>query len=315
MMGFMRIWIIAIGLPAIWLAGSQPAMGASDPGKGWSGQEKPLRPTGETPGRQRDSLPFASFFDGEAKPAESVPCFPGAYYRKIVSSEDTWLGVEGRVVLPKIIFDPGRKNPAKPGQYLDNPSVYMGGNMNGQETDIGLSWSVTKDAPGQVSKEKNAFRPFFRRSAHEGQEPVWINAPASPKYYWYPGEEVQMSLRVVSKGKLKLVVKGAGKTYEALFDCSGYLPGVVGSFKRVNAIDQVGNEGKAVQETKTKVLGAVWKETHLYRQYKGRVVRVPFSDARYTDMRCPDPGFFYIKSTPAERSRGAEEINISGSGF
>jgi hypothetical protein len=313
-MKFIRIWILIIWLPVL------------SPGKNSGASHKtgdPMSIEGSRHlrgpayrGRSKiDSLPFASFFDHEAKPAASVPCFPGAYYRKILSSEDQWLGVEGTVVLPKIVFDSARKNPARPGQYLDNPSVYMGGNMNGQETDIGLSWSVTKDADGKVSTDRNAFRPFFRRSEHEGQQPVWINAPASPQYYWYPGEEVRMSLRVVSKGKVRLIVSGANKRYEAVFDCAGYVPGGTGAFKRVDAIDQVGNEGKSVQPTKTRVLGAIWKETNLYRSDKKHVVLVPFGENRYTDMRCPDPRFFDIRSTAAQRSRGAEEINISGSGF
>lgn len=314
MMDFIRIWIAAIGATVLLCGGSRPAAAVVKCGSLVSDTQS-LHGTNGFSGTIVDSLPFASFFDHEVKPAASVPCFPGAYYRKILSSQDLWLGVEGTVVLPKIIFDQDRKNPAKPGQYLDNPSVYMGGNMNGQETDIGLTWAETKDAHGVISKQRKAFRPFFRRSDYAGQDAVWINAPASPEYYWYPGEEVQMSLRVVSKGKVKLVVTGAGKTYEAVFDCAGYIPGDTGAFKRVDAIDQVGNEGKSAQPTKTKVLGAVWNETNLYRMYKGQVVKVPFSDTRYTDMRCPDPGFFDIKSTTDERSRGAEEINISGSGF
>ncbi len=91
--------------------------------------------------------------------------------------------------------------------------------------------------------------------------------------------------------------------------------GAIGEFKRVNAIDQVGNEGKYVQPAKTKVLGAIWEETNLYREYGGKVVLVPFSQARYTDMRCPDPRFFNIISTQEDENKGAETINISGSGF
>lgn len=313
-MKFIRIWILIIGLPMLSQgesSGISHTTGGAMPAEGLRTPQGPAYPERS----KIDSLPFASFFDREVKPVASVPCFPGAYYRKILSSEDRWLGVEGTVVLPKIVFDSARKNPAKPGQYLDNPSVYMGGNMNGQETDIGLSWSETKDAAGKVSTERNAFRPFFRRSEHDGQQPVWINAPASPQYYWYPGEEVQMSLRVVSNGKVRLIVSGAGKRYEAVFDCAGYVPGDTGAFKRVDAIDQVGNEGKAVQPTRTRVLGAVWKETNLYRSFKNQIVTVPFGENRYTDMRCPNPRFFDIRSTAAQRSRGAEEINIGGSGF
>lgn len=88
------------------------------------------------------------------------PCFQGAYYRKAVSSKDVWLGIGGTVVLPEIIFDENRKNPAKPGQYLDNPSVYLGGNMGGQETDIGLTWEVVKEN-GVVSPGKKSFSPIY----------------------------------------------------------------------------------------------------------------------------------------------------------
>lgn len=262
-----------------------------------------------------DQLPFASFFPNEVRPDSTRSCFNGAYYRKIVSSKDKWLGIEGKIVLPKIVFDSGRKNPDKPGQYLDNPSIYMGGNMNDQETDVGLTWEVTQDKDGNVSKERKAFRPFFRRSSYGTETAIWKTAPASPKYYWYPGEEVQMSVQIISKGMIKLIVKGADKIYIDSFECAGYEVGALGEFKRVNAIDQVGNEGKNVQPTKTKVLGAIWKETNLYREYMNKVVLVPFKRARYTDMRCPDPRFFKIISTPDEENKGAEAINISGSGF
>lgn len=255
------------------------------------------------------------FFKDEVRPDKSRPCFAGAYYRKIVSSKDVWLGISGEIILPKLHFDPDRTNPDKPGQYLDNPSIYMGGNMNSQETDVGLTWEVIKDEIGNVSKERKAFRPFFRRSSYAEQEAIWISAPAEPKYYWYPEEEVIMSVQVVSAGKVKFTVKGAGKEYEAIFDCAGCKPGAIGDFKRVNAIDQVGNEGKSAQPTKTRVLNAVWKETNLYRKHEGKVISVPFSSKRFTDMRCPDTKYFQITSTPEDKEIGAEVININGNGF
>lgn len=91
-----------------------------------------------------------TFYPSEVKPSSYSPCFAGAYYRKAVSSNDVWTGIEGTVVLPTITFDPNRVNPAKPKQFLDNPSVYMGGRMGGQETDIGMTWEVIKDAQGNV---------------------------------------------------------------------------------------------------------------------------------------------------------------------
>lgn len=180
--------------------------------------------------KSKNQDPVNTFFDNERLPIEQS-CFQGAYYRKAVSSKDVWLGIGGTVVLPEIIFDENRKNPNKPGQYLDNPSVYLGGNMGGQETDIGLTWEVVKEN-GVVSQEKKAFRPFMRRTNHpSGQSANYSNAPAEDKYYWYPGEEVNISIQIVENGKLKFIVEGAGKRFETDYECAGYKQGNIGEFK------------------------------------------------------------------------------------
>lgn len=260
--------------------------------------------------------PINTFFNGEVKPASSLSCFQGAYYRKVVSSKDYWLGISGKVVLPTITFDMDRRNPAKPQQYLDNPSVYLGGNMGGQETDIGLTWEVIKDAQGNVTADRRSFRPFLRRTSHvSGQAAVYENAPAESAYYWYPGEEVTMSVQLVTNGKLKFIVEGAGKRFERDFDCAGFNQNSLGDFKRVNAIDQVANEGKPVQPTKTRVENAIWKETNLYRKWSQNVVSVPVHSKRFTDMRCPNVNNFQIVASESDLKIGAESISINGSGY
>jgi len=257
-----------------------------------------------------------SFFKNEKVPESQKPCFQGAYYRKVVSSQDKWIGIKGLVTLPTIKFDESRKNDSRPGQYLDNPSVYMGGLMDGQETDIGLTWEVIKHEDGSISKERLAFRPFFRRTDHKsGQKNIWVNAPASKEFYWYPGEEVQMSVEVVADGYVKIVVDGAGKRYEDTFECAGYTLSGIGEFKRVNAIDQFRNEGKPAQPTKTIVENSKWKYTTLIRQEKGKPVDVPMHNGRFTDMRCPQVSFFNLIQSKIETGIGAEVINISGVGF
>lgn len=260
--------------------------------------------------------PVATFFKNEVRPSQSLPCFDGAYYRKVVSSSDRWLGIGGVVVLPHITFDEGRKNPNKPEQYLDNPSVYLGGNMNGQETDIGLTWEVIRDDNGQVTADRRAFRPFLRRAAYAAtsQPATYENAPAQSQYYWYPGDSVEMAVELLEDGKLRFTVDGEGKHYEQDFDCDGYILGGVGSFKRVNAIDQVGNEGKPVQPTKTKVTGARWKKTYYFRSYEDKVIKVPVHDHRFTDMRCPDKKFFNITASEDDLAVGAEAVDINGAG-
>lgn len=256
-----------------------------------------------------------TFFKDEVRPSVTRSCFAGAYYRKAVSSKDIWLGIGGTVVLPQITFDADRKNPNNPEQYLDNPSVYLGGNMGGQETDIGLTWEVIKEN-GIVSQARKAFRPFLRRTSHPGgQISNYTNAPAEEQYYWYPGDKVTMSIQIVEDCKLKFIVEGAGKHFETDYDCAGYKKGNIGEFKRVNAIDQVANEGKPAQATKTRVENGKWTESYLFRMHQGKVVKAPMHKGRFSDMRCPDVRYFDIQSTDEEAGVGAEAITINGGGF
>ena len=265
-------------------------------------------PIGTTP-------PYYERFSNEVLPDASSPCFAGAYYRKAMSSNDFWLGITGTVILPSMIFDPARINPDNTAQYLDNPSIYIGGTASGQETDIGLTWEVIRDTNGAVTADHRAFRPFLRRTAYGSQAADYSNAPAEAGYYWYPGETVTMSLQVTSNGVLHFTVSGAGKTYETDYDAAGYLTTSKMVFKRVNAIDQVNNEGKPTQASKTQILGAQWISCYLYRNDNGNIVQTPMYPARFTDMRCPDTKFFNVYASPAENVIGGEHIDIdAGSG-
>jgi hypothetical protein len=266
-------------------------------------------------GEDEPKDPINTFFADEIKPQTSINCFNGAYYRKVVSSKDKWLGIGGTVILPQITFDQNRKNTGKPGQYLDNPSVYLGGNMGGQETDIGLTWEVIRESNGSISAERKAFRPFMRRTSHiSGEASNYANAPAEEQYYWYPGDKVSMSIQIVDNYKLKFIVEGEGKRFETDYECAGYKQGNIGEFKRVNAIDQVANEGKPAKSTATKVENSKWEETYLFRLY-GKVVKAPVHTGRFTDMRCPDIKYFNLIATDDEKKIGSETININGSGY
>lgn len=253
------------------------------------------------------------FFANEIKPIKQLPCFQGAYYRKAVSSQDNWLGIKGEVILPQLNFDKDRMNPNKPKQYLDVSSIYLGGNMDGQETDIGLAWEIIKDEKGVVSEERLAFRPFLRRTGHKsGQQSVYINGPAIKDFYWYPGDKVFMSVEVIEDGLLRFIVEGNGKKYDTTFECAGYTLNGKGDFKRVNAIDQVGNEGKAAQATKTAVNNAKWNYTTLIRLQDGKKVDVPMHNGRFTSMICPDAKFFKVEQSEKDTQIGAEVISIFG---
>jgi len=254
----------------------------------------------------------ATAFPGEVAPPASLPCALGAYYRKLNSSQDYWLGITGTVVLPFTAFDSTRTRPTNPRQFLDNPSMYMGGNASNQETDIGMTWEVIRDAAGNVTPDRQAFRPFLRRTgfAASGQQATYINAPAIPSYYWYPGDTVTMTVKIVSNGVLQLTVESRNKKFDTTFAADGFRLGTMASFKRVNAIDQVSNEGRPVQPSKTKVTGAKWLKTSLFRAFNGATVEAPMHSNRRTPMLCPEPKYFLIQATDEELKKGAEAITI-----
>ncbi|MNV32518.1 hypothetical protein D3C71_1238580 [compost metagenome] len=89
----------------------------------------------------------------------------------------------------------------------------------------------------------------------------------------------------------------------------------MGEFKRVNAIDQVANEGKPVQATKTKVLEAIWSYTTLLRYDAKQVIEVPMHTGRMTQMACPTMQYFKIQQDAAGLKKGGESLLISGAGF
>ncbi len=132
------------------------------------------------------------------------------------------------------------------------------------------------------------------------------------KYWWDPGEKVTLSLEITADDKVKFIVAGAGKRYEPDIQCDGYRRGYTGECKRVNAIDQVSNEGKPVQPTGTRVENSRWDESWLLRMHKGELVKAPMHSRRATAMRCPDEMYFSISATEPEQLQGAETIHIRG---
>lgn len=241
---------------------------------------------------------------GEIVPPVSLPCFAGAYYRKAVSSFDVWTGIAGFVKLGTPKFDEDRLD-EKDRQPLDNFSVYMGGNAGGvTEVDAGLSWEFTLDENGKRSARRNAFRPFWRTK-------TWNSAPDEKRFYFYPGETIQMAVIVAGVNKLRLIVSdGKTKTFQTDFDAEGFAPNVPRQFKRVNAIDQRRNEGKPVQPTKAEVVGAEWTQTILLRGDGANAKQIPMDSTRFTDMRCASEKHIAVK--PIDPAKGAEKIDIFG---
>ena len=97
-----------------------------------------------------DTLPLNSWhlapvytgaIENEASKPGTPNCFPGAIYRKVVSSKDYWLGIEATITLPQFTPDPERYDDTKQNYYLDNSSIYMGGHSY-YESDVGIAWMI-----------------------------------------------------------------------------------------------------------------------------------------------------------------------------
>lgn len=251
--------------------------------------------------------------DGASYP-EKQKEFKGAVYHKVISSRDWWLGIETVVTLPEWIPDEGRTgaHPASTGdfRYLDNPSVYLGGNCYA-ESDVGLSLMVgsADAANSRVDYSASvAFRPFWRYMERNGVN-TFVNASwGDTAHYYYPGDKIRMSAYTVSNDTMELrielleetkiekyVKKRAsymlGENYSKVFTSSQFYNRGAGTykaiFKHVNALDQVSNEAKPTQLTNAISKQTKWHEVYLYRKIDGIVYKVPMTERYSNALSCP----------------------------
>ena len=310
---------------------------------------------------------YTGEIENEAELEAPSKCFGGAWYHKVVSTTDSWIGMEGTVTLPhmdinryengnNVITDPENdieffmKN-------LDNPSIYMGGKAT-SESDVGLSLSRVTNGKGTLSTGSVAFRPFWRyittaQYADEGTYDITNgrnyavscsgsgskNCIAShnysfTQYYYLPGDKLRMIIYSPEPNYLQLqieVLEVSTDPYSVnlrkennwaqpenfkspKFRSNGHNTNMKAEFKRVNAIDQSGNEGKVAIETSTYVKEAIWHESYLYRVIDGVTYRVPMTSRRVNVMNCPNPSAFIIEKSDAQDAVGGEIIQIKPAG-
>jgi hypothetical protein len=101
------------------------------------------------------------------------------------------------------------------------------------------------------------------------------------------------------------------RIFSTEFDAKGFAPRTPRQFKRVNAIDQVSNEGRPIQPTKALVVGSQWQETFLLRGAGENTERLPMTRERFTDMRCPAASISITADKDAI-AHGGETIDIHG---
>jgi len=269
-----------------------------------------------------DTLPLNSWhmapvyteqIDNESPKPGTPSCFPGAIYRKVVSSKDYWLGIEATITLPVFTPDPERYDDTKQNYYLDNSSIYMGGHSY-YESDVGIAWMIghTDGTSNQISRSGTAFRPFWRYITTQEQctnNNCYRNANVSDyEYYYYPGDKIQMSVFSPRPGYMQMRIElislttipeyvakraeyGLDEDFSRIFITPEFPSAGMGElkseFKRVNAIDQVANEGKPTLNTNAKVVEAIWHEVYLYRRIEDIVYKVPMTEERTASMLCP----------------------------
>ncbi len=224
---------------------------------------------------------------------------PGSYYHKVYSPCGSWTGIEGVVTLGEPHLDPKRIHK---GVAQDSFSTYLGGHAK-KEIDAGLSWEVTTNKHGKVDAEHKAWRPFWRNDS-------WHSGPSEQRYYWHPGETVAMSLHVVAPNKLQLTISDLGdhpkRKFTTMLDAKGFGDGTDAFFKRVDAIDQNGTEGKHVHKSHSHISGTSWKETVLRTKNGDEQPLVPGFKRVVDDP----PEHVNLKSTHQQQLHGGETIDI-----
>jgi hypothetical protein len=208
------------------------------------------------------------------------------------------------------VIDPHRLVKSKHQQLtnLDDFSIYLGGITKGRTAEAGLSWEVTLDKNGKKDELHKVWRPFWRA-------PDWHSAPPEPKYYWKPGDIVNMTLSVDRINHMKLTIADVGPnpkhSFSVDFNAPGVSPGDPISMRRVTAIDQHGREGRSVVPTNAKLIGTVWENTNLLRNNGNEIEQVPLTSALERPIDTPT-GHVRVRPIPLDATSSGEYVDILG---
>lgn len=280
---------------------------------------------------------YSAAIADEIKPGK-LNEFAGAIYRKVVSSRDYWLGIEVIVTLPEFIPDEKRTgvNPYDTSElrYLDNASIYLGGNSSA-ESDVGLSWSFGANFDGNSVNysASTVYRPFWRYI--DSGKNTYMNANwRDTCYYYYPGDTIRMSVFSPRENYLQLRIElleettipkyaqrranyNLGANYSKVFVSPEFPSKGMGvykaEFKRVCALDQVGNEGKPTQPTNAQNANCIWREVYLYRRIDGQVYKVPMTSERVATCNAPSTftNAHIVSYDGVDQSLGGEIVTLS----
>lgn len=285
----------------------------------------------------------------EIAPTEAPACFLGAWYRKVLSSTDYWLGIEGTIRLGEFIPDEkrfGTDNRVSWKRHLDVAATYLGG-KGMLESDAGLGFnsgyeSLDTTFDLNYGSKKICYRPFWRYmysdvtdingNVTRNSVNSWnMSDPKRFEFYYFPGDVIKMSVYSPLEDYLQMKIEIIETTtipkykeqrekynlkdnkpstfYSPLFHSAGHGKDKV-EFKRVVSIDQYGNEGKHAKMTDATVLDASWQSVYLYRRIDGIIVKVPFTEERQSQMACPNKASFTLSVSEEQKRVGGESITI-----
>lgn len=239
--------------------------------------------------------------------------------------------------------DAGAKN-------LDNPSVYMGGHaLSESDVGLSFSRALIDIENQTLSHGCIAFRPFWRYitkdnkdvggyDVHDGEYAVSCNGDNCianyhwkyTEYYYLPGDKLRMVIYIPGPNKMQLQIQVLEKSTlpesveirekygwkdpadfkSPIFESPGHGTGITAEYKRVNAIDQVANEGGTAIVSDTEVNLALWENTYLYRKIDGKLYRVPLDKNRRGVLSAPDSKGFEISFDGIDRNAGGEILSI-----
>lgn len=239
--------------------------------------------------------------------------------------------------------DPDAKN-------LDNPSVYLGGHaQNESDVGLSFSRALVDVDSKTLSKGCIAFRPFWRYitatdqdaggyEEHGGEYAVSANGNNCianyhwkyTEYYYLPGDKLRILVFSPEANKLQLQIqvlevstlpesvkmreeygwKAPEDFLSPVFASPGHGTGSLAEFKRVNALDQTGNEGGTAIPTESVMKSIVWHETYLYRVLEGTMYRVPMGENRRGTTGAPSAEHFSVSYEGVDTSKGGEVVTI-----
>lgn len=214
---------------------------------------------------------------------------------------------------------------------------FIWGGKSAKESDAGLNLNLSYSSSDtkedlSLSSPKLAYRPFWRYiynsttdfSGNVDRQEInsWnVHNPRHLSNYYFPGDVIKMSVYSPLKDYLQLRIDVIEATsnpkyvkirmgyglennlptsfLSPLFFSKGH-GYEKAEFKRVNSIDQYGNEGLVAQNTNAEVTEALWQEVYLYREINGELVKVPFLQNRQTSMICPHQDVITVKKHPLD---------------